>query len=213
MFFALCFTFLQGYGQYYYHYYPRPYYFTRPSSISRSHTHQKIKYKQKGPKKQTITNDNRVFITINKEQPKQVEFAEHNDVCVDEYQECTDTSYRNTQGQQCVTEMWRETVWFPVGSYTTSLSHQQVTLQNVADYLTAHCDVKIRIVGYASSSKGSYDFNKRLAENRVRAVKWYLNEKFGIAEDRIFLFVEGTDSKAYLQKDEWNQCVTIDALF
>ena len=81
-------------------------------------------------------------------------------------------------------------------------------LVNVAQYLKAHPEAKVDIVGHADK-KGSDEYNRKLSEQRSTAVKKILVEGFGIDGSRLNIKAEGKKSSLSDKYDEVNRRVDI----
>lgn len=91
-------------------------------------------------------------------------------------------------------------------------SGQDMMFQNIANYLNAFPEAKIRIEGYADGSTGSSRQNLRLSMQRAVEVRDILSREYGIDERRL-LDVQGigSDYQPY-DKDEWNRVVLIKVI-
>lgn len=90
-------------------------------------------------------------------------------------------------------------VYFPWDSSSfTSLAIN--TLKGNAEVLKANPSVKVNLIGSASP-EGETDYNQRLSERRVKAVKNYLVTKQGISADR--LDTEAKGELAVPTEKEW----------
>ena len=90
-------------------------------------------------------------------------------------------------------------VYFPWDSSSFTSTALQI-LNNNADVLKANPSVKVNLTGSASP-EGESDYNLRLSERRVKAVKDYMVTKQGISADRL-----STDAAGELQvptEKEW----------
>lgn len=61
---------------------------------------------------------------------------------------------------------------------------QMPNIENIVKYMEKYPKLKVKLKGYASP-EGNREFNKRLAENRAKAVKKILVEKYNMDEKRI----------------------------
>ena len=61
---------------------------------------------------------------------------------------------------------------------------QMPNIENIVKYMEKYPRLKVKLKGYASP-EGNREFNKRLAENRAKAVKKILVEKYNMDEERI----------------------------
>lgn len=61
---------------------------------------------------------------------------------------------------------------------------QMPNIENIVKYMEKYPKLKVKLKGYASP-EGNREFNKRLAENRAKAVKKILVEKYNMDEERI----------------------------
>ena len=61
---------------------------------------------------------------------------------------------------------------------------QMPNIENIVKYMEKYQKLRVKLKGYASP-EGNREFNKRLAENRAKAVKKILVEKYNMDEERI----------------------------
>jgi len=74
-------------------------------------------------------------------------------------------------------------IHFETGSYEI-LPESEPQLQSIADFLNAHKTEKFMIVGH-TDNVGNFDANLQLSENRAKAVKNELINKYGVAADQL----------------------------
>ncbi len=78
-----------------------------------------------------------------------------------------------------------KSVYFNVGSYNTSDQTANAgNIEEIAKKMQADPDAKLEIRGYCDP-RGSVEFNQKLSDNRVNAVKKVLVSKYGIDASRI----------------------------
>ena len=92
-------------------------------------------------------------------------------------------------------------VFFRIGSAVIT-ADQQPNIEMIAAYLKNHKDSKVLVKGYASQD-GNLDFNIKLAENRAKAVKDALVNKYKINADRIV--AEGEGIGHMFTEESWNR--------
>ena len=74
----------------------------------------------------------------------------------------------------------------------------------VADFLKAHPDVKLKIVGHPDVIDDEYtEYNHRLAQKRADAVKEALVERFKIDENRLTVAVDAAAMQPFKSVREW----------
>lgn len=157
-----------------------------------------------------------------KEKPKREQIVVNNLIVNDhKHNRCDDENeyisleYENNTNNQINTtrnfdyeDMWSQTIWFKSGSYNKIRTDGKIALDNVYNFLSKYSDAKIVLYGYASRRYGTYNYNKNLAEKRVRTISNYLVNVYQLDWSRIDMRVIGTDSAEY-DEDKWNQCVVI----
>lgn len=101
------------------------------------------------------------------------------------------------------------TVRFKLNSAYVS-SEEMVNVYNIAEYLKANPDAQIVVCGYADKNTGTSAYNMKLSQRRAQAVADILTGDYGIAENRLILQAEGSDSQVYPTND-WNRIVIFAA--
>ena len=101
------------------------------------------------------------------------------------------------------------TVRFKLNSAYVS-SEEMVNVYNIAEYLKANPDAQIVVRGYADKNTGSSAYNMKLSQRRAQAVADILTGDYGIAENRLILQAEGSDTQVYPTND-WNRIVIFAA--
>lgn len=100
---------------------------------------------------------------------------------------------------------------FEIGK-STPQNGQDILFQNIADYLQAFPNAKIRIEGYADEGTGSVRQNLHLSMQRAVEVHDILKYKYGIDEKRMTdVQGVGSDYQPY-KKNEWNRIVLIKVI-
>lgn len=97
------------------------------------------------------------------------------------------------------------TVRFTINSSKIS-NEEMVNVFNMAEYLKANPDVKIKVIGYADKDTGTAAYNMKLSLRRAQAVADALTQKYGIAADRLKVSAEGSSVQPYTTND-WNRIV------
>lgn len=75
-------------------------------------------------------------------------------------------------------------VFFTINSAKIS-KKEMVKVKEIADYMKAHKDTKVHIIGYADAGTGTLAINTRLARQRAQAVVTALTKIYGISAKRI----------------------------
>ena len=86
---------------------------------------------------------------------------------------------------------------------------QEIGVYNLAQFMKANPDVRIRITGYADK-RGTQKANMTISERRVNAVADMFINKYGINKNRIVTDHKGVSSR--YDKDEWNRCVLVEII-
>lgn len=90
---------------------------------------------------------------------------------------------------------------------TTIETDQQATLaRQVAYYLKAYPDQKIRIVGYADMATGNPSVNLAVSAQRAKNVARFLVERYGIEPERLLLDWNGDRIQPF-EENSWNRAV------
>ena len=92
-------------------------------------------------------------------------------------------------------------VHFKQGKYVVT-ADQMPNVEQVAAFMKSHPDAKVDIKGYASP-EGNADLNKKLADDRAKAVADLLKNKYRIAADRITY--QGLGVGEVFDEPEWNR--------
>lgn len=99
-----------------------------------------------------------------------------------------------------VVEPLRREVFFVINKYDIRDSEAQ-KIKDIADYLKAHKDAKVNVVGYADAGTGNDRINDRLASQRADAVVKALIEQYEITADRIFYDSKGARVQPFTDND------------
>lgn len=94
-------------------------------------------------------------------------------------------------------------VFFRIGSSAID-SNQAISIYNTAEYLKAHPNAKVKIVGYADKQTGTAAFNMKLSEKRAKTVAKALIEKYNISSSRVSTEWKGSSEQPY-KENAWNR--------
>lgn len=83
---------------------------------------------------------------------------------------------------------------------------QMANLDNAARALVNDSTVKVTLKGYADKNTGSATYNQKLSEDRAKAVKNILVNKYGIDSDRVSVLGVGDTEQLYTDNN-WNRVV------
>jgi len=97
------------------------------------------------------------------------------------------------------------TVRFSINSARVT-DTEMVNVYNIAEWMKANPNAKIVIKGYADKKTGTSKYNMNLSKRRAEAVQKILVNKYGIANDRLTISAEGSDSQPY-STNNWNRIV------
>lgn len=87
-------------------------------------------------------------------------------------------------------------------------AEQMVVLRAVANYMSEHPDVKMKVVGYADRQTGSAKINLKVSERRAKGVYDLLVNKFGVPANRLSYIGLG-DQEQPFNEAEYNRSVII----
>jgi len=104
-------------------------------------------------------------------------------------------------------ESMKNVVFFRLNSSVID-TNQEGNIFNTAEYAKKH-NLPIKVVGYADKQTGTADYNYGLSERRARAVAKQLNEKYGIATEKLSIDWQGDREQPY-QINNWNRLVIMD---
>lgn len=108
-----------------------------------------------------------------------------------------------------VTPSLMSNVQFTINSAKVRNS-QMINVYNIAKWMNENPNAKVVIKGYADKNTGSSKYNMTLSEKRAKNVCKLLVDKYGIAEDRLSVVAEGSDSQVY-DENNWNRVVIFSA--
>ena len=86
---------------------------------------------------------------------------------------------------------------------------QEVSIFNIAEFLKANPEIRVRLTGYAEK-RGSEQANRIVSERRANAVTEVFVNKYGIAKDHITTEFKGTSTK--FENDDWNRAVVVELI-
>lgn len=84
---------------------------------------------------------------------------------------------------------------------------EYANIANVAEWLRLNPDEDLYVIGYASRTYGTPQYNEKLSLERAQAVKDVLVNTFNIDPDRLLVHGEGDSLQPYTMNDSWNQVV------
>ena len=93
---------------------------------------------------------------------------------------------------------------------TNITSDQEMNVKAIANYLNENPKAKASITGYADKGTGSAKINQELAQKRAEIVAAMLQEKYGIAADRLVVSSKG-DTEQPFSTNDWNRVVIMIA--
>ncbi len=104
-------------------------------------------------------------------------------------------------------ESLTENIFFKINSSYVR-SSEQTKIQRIVDYLKAHPEAKVSIVGYADKQTGNYKINQRISKRRSASVASEL-KKAGISADRISTAFKGDTEQPFSTMTENRVCICI----
>lgn len=107
--------------------------------------------------------------------------------------------------KDCADAPLMTTVRFTINS-AKIMPTEEVNVYNMAEWLKANPNEKVNIVGYADKDTGTAAYNMALSQRRAEAVAKALENKYGIAADRLNIRYDGSDVQPYSTND-WNRIV------
>jgi len=107
--------------------------------------------------------------------------------------------------KDCVNAPLMTTVRFTINS-AMILPTEEVNIYNMAEWLKANPNEKVKIVGYADRGTGTAEYNRALSERRANAVADALVNTYGIDRNRLEVVWDGSDVQPYGTND-WNRIV------
>ena len=97
-------------------------------------------------------------------------------------------------------EPLRKDIFFTISNTTVSRA-ELPKVEDIAAYLNKYPNAKVTITGYADKGTGSAKINEKLAKKRSEIVAELLQNKFGIASDRIKVESKGDSVQPFEQND------------
>lgn len=89
---------------------------------------------------------------------------------------------------------------------------QKLNIERVARYLRNNPEARLQLTGFADKETAYPEYNMKLSQRRVDAVRDYLVEKCGISEDRLVTDAMGDTQKVYTQDYRWNRAVVMQVV-
>lgn len=93
-------------------------------------------------------------------------------------------------------------------NHTNPIANQEQQLLEVARFLKANPEARVRIEGYADATSGSEKLNKRLGKERAQVVYDALVDTYGVNKDQLEMKGMSLDIQPYSDQPVWN-CVTL----
>lgn len=97
-------------------------------------------------------------------------------------------------------------VFFKLNSANVD-ENQHISIFNTAKFLKEN-GTKVKIVGYADKSTGSFSYNLNLSEKRAKAVASLLESKYNIPSEDIEVEWKGSEEQLY-EEETWNRIVVM----
>lgn len=85
------------------------------------------------------------------------------------------------------------------------------TLYNIATYLKANPNARIRIVGYADKF-GPINVNMKISDERANAVANALKKEYSIDANRMVIEYVGKEKPYYKTNNKWNRCAMVELI-
>lgn len=107
-----------------------------------------------------------------------------------------------------IADLYHQDIFFTINSSVISKA-EDAKVKELSEYLKAHPESKVALVGYADKGTGNPTINARLSAERAAAVKASLINKYGIAESRITEDSKGDTYQPYpeAEKNRVTVCV------
>lgn len=86
---------------------------------------------------------------------------------------------------------------------------QKLNIDRIARYLKRHPGTKLEMVGYADRETAYPEYNQKLSERRVNAVRDYLVDECGIDPSRLVMDARGDKERVYNEDYRWNRVVVM----
>lgn len=86
---------------------------------------------------------------------------------------------------------------------------QKLNIDRIARYLKRHPETKLEMVGYADRETAYPEYNQKLSERRVNAVRDYLVNECGIDPSRLVMDARGDKERVYSEDYRWNRVVVM----
>lgn len=84
-------------------------------------------------------------------------------------------------------------------------------IYNIASYLKANPNARIRIIGYADKF-GPINVNLKISEERAKAVANMLEKEYGINSNRMMIEYVGKEKPYYKNNNKWNRCAIVELI-
>lgn len=103
------------------------------------------------------------------------------------------------------------TVRFLIDKYNVE-EDQKLNIDRVARYLQRSPEAKLQLTGYADKETATPDYNLKLSQKRVEAVRDYLINECKIAPERLIIDAKGDTESVYTEDSRWNRAVVIQVI-
>ena len=86
---------------------------------------------------------------------------------------------------------------------------QKLNIDRMARYLKRHPEAKLELTGYADKETAYPEYNLKLSQRRVKAVRDYLVKECGIDKSRLVTDAKGDTQRVYNEDYRWNRAVVM----
>lgn len=86
---------------------------------------------------------------------------------------------------------------------------QKLNIDRMARYLKRHPEAKLELTGYADKETAYPEYNLKLSQRRVKAVRDYLVKECGIDKSRLITDAKGDTQRVYNEDYRWNRAVVM----
>ena len=86
---------------------------------------------------------------------------------------------------------------------------QKLNIDRMARYLKRHPEAKLELTGYADKETAYPEYNLKLSQRRVKAVRDYLVKECGIDKSRLIIDAKGDTQRVYNEDYRWNRAVVM----
>ena len=86
---------------------------------------------------------------------------------------------------------------------------QKLNIDRMARYLKSHPEARLELVGYADKETAYPEYNMKLSQRRVNAVRDYLVKECKIDPSRLITDAKGDTQRVYNEDYRWNRAVVM----